>query len=252
MAELELKVGELAERTGLTVRTLHWYDEIGLLSPRHRTPTGHRIYGPEEVERLQAIRSLRQVGLSLDDIREALDREGLSVLRVLELHARRLREEGDRIRALADRLDRVTDAARRTGGVEAETLIETMEAMAMFEKYYTPEQLEKLERRKEEVGEKRIREVQEEWRELYRRFAEEMAVGAEPGDPSVQALARKAESLVGEFTGGDPGIRASLEKLYRGEGTRPLEAHGWDVEPDLQGFVSRAIREAGGGASGGS
>lgn len=243
MTDVELKVGELAERTGLTVRTLHWYDEIGLLSP-DRTRAGHRVYGPEEVERLQRILSLRHVGLSLDEIREALDRPGHSLLEVLELHAETLAEEARRLRALRDRLHRAIDAVRRNGRIEAEALIHTMEAMAMFEKYYTPEQLETLQRRKEEVGEERIRRVQEEWRELYRRLGEVREAGADPGDPEVRELARKAESLIREFTGGDTGIRASLEKMYRVEGSRPMEAAGWDVDPDVQGFLGRAMKAA--------
>lgn len=64
-----LKVGELAERTGLSVRTLHHYDEIGLLSPVGRTGSGHRLYGGEELTRLAQIVSLRQLGLSLDAIK---------------------------------------------------------------------------------------------------------------------------------------------------------------------------------------
>lgn len=49
---MNMKVGALARRTGLTVRTLHHYDEIGLLRPTQRTTAGHRLYGDEEVRRL--------------------------------------------------------------------------------------------------------------------------------------------------------------------------------------------------------
>lgn len=243
MTEPRLKVGQLAERTGLSVRTLHWYDEIGLLSPG-RTRSGHRVYGSAEIERLQKILSLRQVGLALDEIQEALDRDDLPLLRVLELHAERLADEAERLQGLRDRLEGVIDAARKNGHVEPEELIRTMEAVTMFEKYYTPDQMDQLARRKEEVGEKRIRQVQEEWKELYRRFGEQMEAGAGPDDPQVRALARKAESLIEEFTGGDAGIRASLESMYRKEGTRPLEAHGWNVDPGVHGFLNQAVRAA--------
>lgn len=238
----ELKVGELAERIGLTVRTLHWYDEIGLLPPARRTRAGHRIYGPDQVERLQRIRSLRHVGLSLQEIRDVLDRDDLSLLQVLELHAARLEEEAERLRLVAERIDRALDAVRDTGRVEVHTLIDTMEAMAMYEKYYTPEQLETLAKRRREVGEERIREVEEEWRELYRRLGEAMADGADPGSPRVQTLAEKAQSLIREFTGGDPGIRASLERMYQDRGTEPLESHGFEVDDDLHAFLNRAVR----------
>ncbi len=62
----QFKVGELAGRTGVSVRTLHYYDEIGLLSPRRYGDGEHWLYRAEEVARLQQIVSLRQLGFSLD------------------------------------------------------------------------------------------------------------------------------------------------------------------------------------------
>jgi MerR family transcriptional regulator, thiopeptide resistance regulator len=67
------RVGELAAATGLTVRTLHYYEEIGLLVASGRTPAGHRLYGDEDVERLYRICLLRRLGLPLDQIGKALD-----------------------------------------------------------------------------------------------------------------------------------------------------------------------------------
>ena len=72
-----LKVGELARRTGLTVRTLHHYDEIGLLKPSLHTESGHRLYTAGDVARLQQVISLRQLGFSLEEVRDCLDRPGL-------------------------------------------------------------------------------------------------------------------------------------------------------------------------------
>ena len=65
-------IGELAGSTGLTVRTLHHYDRIGLLQPTDRSPSGYRLYGSEDVQRLYRILALRQLGLSLKDIDAAL------------------------------------------------------------------------------------------------------------------------------------------------------------------------------------
>lgn len=69
----ELSIGDLAALTGVTVRTLHHYDEIGLLPPHSRTASGHRRYDPTDVVRLQRIVGLRSLGLSLNDIAEAID-----------------------------------------------------------------------------------------------------------------------------------------------------------------------------------
>ena len=67
-----LTVGELARRCGMTVRTLHHYDAIGLLQPASRSGAGYRPYARADVERLHRIRALRQLGLSLTDIGIAL------------------------------------------------------------------------------------------------------------------------------------------------------------------------------------
>ncbi len=86
------KVGDLAEQTRLSVRTLHHYDEIGLLSPSGRTEGGHRLYSAEDVLRLQQIRSLRALGFGLGEIRECLENPGFSAQRVIEMHVSGLKE----------------------------------------------------------------------------------------------------------------------------------------------------------------
>jgi len=77
------KVGDLAQRTGLSVRTLHYYDEIGLLRPSLHTEAGHRLYTAADVARLQQVLSLRQLGFSLEQVRDCLDRPGFSPLEVI-------------------------------------------------------------------------------------------------------------------------------------------------------------------------
>ena len=68
------KVGELAKQTGLSVRTLHYYDEVGLLSPSQRTAAGHRLYTAGDIVRLQQIKSLRHLAFALEEIRACLNR----------------------------------------------------------------------------------------------------------------------------------------------------------------------------------
>ncbi|MER7244910.1 MerR family transcriptional regulator [Kribbella sp. NPDC000426] len=70
------RVGDLAALTGLSVRTFHHYDRIGLLQPSARTAGGHRLYSPEDVARLASVVILRKAGLRLAEIRIALDQAG--------------------------------------------------------------------------------------------------------------------------------------------------------------------------------
>src|SRR5688500_11904392 len=144
MARDGWKVGELAGETGLTVRTLHHYDEIGLLKPSRRTRSGHRLYGEADVARLQQVTSLRQLGFPLEQIRDLLDRRGVSPREVVELHLARVREQMAQQHALCERLERIAKTLEAAETVSADELIRTIEATTMYEKYYTPEQREEL------------------------------------------------------------------------------------------------------------
>lgn len=68
-----MHIGELAERTGMSLRSLRHYDEIGLVTASGRTEGGFRLYTPEDVERLMLIRRMKPLGYSLDEMRELLD-----------------------------------------------------------------------------------------------------------------------------------------------------------------------------------
>jgi DNA-binding transcriptional MerR regulator len=219
------KVGELARRTGLSVRTLHHYDEIGLLSPSHRTPSGHRQYAEGDVARLQQIVSLRSLGLPLEEIRGALDRRGLSLAEVVRLHAARLREQLDMQRRLVERLEAVAAGLDRAEGVSAEELIRMMEMIRMYEKYYTPEQMEQIKARGEAYGQERIRQFEAEWAQLIADVQAEMDRGTDPADPRVQAMARRWMELVNAFTGGDPGIARAVGRMWQEE----EQIHGIDT-----------------------
>src|SRR5437660_4968445 len=122
-----LKVGELARRTGLTVRALHHYDEIGLLKPSLHTDSGHRLYTAGDVARLQQVLSLRQLGFSLEEVRDCLDRPGFSPLEVIGLHVARLREQMERQRKLCERLEALAVHLRAAGEVSADEFLRTIE-----------------------------------------------------------------------------------------------------------------------------
>ena len=233
-----LRVGQLARRTGLSVRTLHYYDEIGLLIPPRRAESGYRLYGDAEITRLQQIASLRQLGFGLDEIREILARPGTSVEDVIQLHLERINEQIEEMQRLRERLAVIARGLRANGSVTAEALLETMEAMKHMEKYYTSEQMETLRRRHEELGEEHIKEVEAEWPELIVKVQAEFDKGTPPSDPTVQALADRWMELIHEFTGGDPGIGKAVGRIWQEESN----VHGIETGPmrELTDYVHRA------------
>ncbi len=74
--ETYLRIGELAKRTDKSVRALHLYEEVGLISPAKRTDSGYRLYDQQNVDRIEYIDRLKQIGLSLADIGELFERWG--------------------------------------------------------------------------------------------------------------------------------------------------------------------------------
>ncbi|MFL5540492.1 MAG: MerR family transcriptional regulator [Longimicrobiaceae bacterium] len=241
MARDGWKVGELADATGLTVRTLHHWDEIGLLKPSRRTRSGHRLYGDADVARLQQVTSLRQLGFPLEQIRDLLDRRGMSPREVVALHLARVREQIEQQRTLCARLEKIAKTLDAAGTVSADELIRTIEATTMYDQYYTPEQREELAARAASIGEERIRQSQVDWQVLMDEVRAEMERGTDPADPRVQALAARWKALIEEFTGGSPGIAQSLGRMWQEEtnihgidtaGTRALGAYvqrAWDA-----------------------
>jgi len=244
-----LKVGELARRTGLTVRALHHYDEIGLLRPSLRTEAGHRLYSEGDVARLQRVLSLRQLGFSLEEVRDCLDRPGFSPPAVIGLHVERLREQIELQRRLCERLEAIADRLRAAGTVSADEFLRTIEVMTMIENYYTAEQLEQLKKRAEQVGEERMRQAPADWAELIARVRAEMEKGTDPTAPEVQALARRWMALIDEFTGGDPGIASSLGRLWKEQGDKLIAEHGpqYDARP-VREYIGKAMAAAKGSA----
>src|SRR5947209_2153502 len=187
------RVGGLARRAGVSVRALHHYDEIGLLSPSARLEAGYRLYGAEDVIRLQQIKSLRALGFSLAEIAGLLN-EGLPVEQAIALHIARLKEQIELQRALCAQLEMVARRLASAGAASTGELFHTMEMMTMVEKsskYYTPEQLEALAQRRETVGEERIRQVETEWPELIAEVRAAMERGEDPRSGHVQTLARR-------------------------------------------------------------
>jgi DNA-binding transcriptional MerR regulator len=237
-----LKVGDLAKRTGLTVRALHHYDEIGLLRPSLHTDSGHRLYAGKDLARLQQVLSLRQLGFSLDEIRACLDRRDFSPLEVIELHCARLQEQIALQTKLCERLTVIAAQLREAGDVSAQDFLKTIEEMTMIESYYTPEQLESLKKRGKEIGDERIQQVQEEWPKLIAEVRAEMQKGTSPQAPEVQALARRWQGLINEFTGGDPGIAGSLSRLWNEQGDNLTAKFGSQIDGrDLFEYINQAL-----------
>jgi DNA-binding transcriptional MerR regulator len=224
---------------------LHHYDEIGLLKPSLHTEAGHRLYTAGDIARLQQVLSLRQLGFSLDEVRDCLDRPEFSPVEVIRLHLARLREQIEMQRGLCERLEALAAHFNTAGEVSADEFLRTIEVMTMMEKYFTPKQLEQIRERREALGEEFLRQKQAEWAEVIALIRTEMDRGTDPADAKVQALAQRWQRLVDFTTGGDPAIKQAIKRHWEEQGDNLAAQFGseYDSRP-VWGYMEKAVAAA--------
>ena len=206
------RVGDLAAATGLTVRALHHYEQIGLLAPPSRTEGKQRLYSEREVRRLYRICALRDIGLSLADIARAKDRTSLRD--VLRQHLAQVDAEIARL----TRLRLLVAHACAQENVGADDLLATIEAMSL------------VARRGEDRWQRgHSPEIAERWRVLGDELRACMKDGAMPSSRRALAVARKAQAALEDFAGGDPATLDALAHLRRSAPPRE-ELAGWNAE----------------------
>ena len=233
-------VSQIARRTGITVRTLHHYEAKGLLTPAHRSDAGYRLYGEAELKRLQHIVSLKALDFSLAQIHACLDADAPSLSEALLRQVGRLRETVVRQQELLQRLERVARRAALGEAIDAETLLSSIEASTIMEKYFSPEQMQSIKQRGDELGPERIHAVEQAWPDVIAGMQAAMQLGKDPATAEVQVLARRWRGLVREFTGGDAGIQRSLNTMFKQEpGTMQAQS---GIDPQLMAYACGAIK----------
>ena len=218
---------DFAERVSVTVRTLHHYDHLGLLKPSGRTASGYRLYSERDFARLEQIVALKFIGFSLKQIRDLLERKAADLPATLRLQSRILKEKRRQLDLAIQTIERArrlvtTRAAGREPDWEAfRKIIEVINMQQNTEwmnKYYTEEARQDLARRgTPEV----IEQGQRDWAALIKEVEQAVAAGVDPASERAQELARRWQSLIGAFTGGNPAVAAGLKKLYADQSNWP-------------------------------
>lgn len=123
------KVGDLSKITGLTVRTLRFYNQIGLFSPSSQTESGHRLYDESDLSRLQPILSLKELGLSLEEIKSVLADEWISPLEIVNLQMTRIKEHIKLQQNLLEQLQHVSKRMQGKAPLAIEDFTQLLQAM---------------------------------------------------------------------------------------------------------------------------
>ncbi|GGF12584.1 MerR family transcriptional regulator [Williamsia phyllosphaerae] len=236
------RVGQLAELTGLTVRTLHHYDDIGLLSPSRRSGAGYRLYNGVDVERLYEILALRQLGLSLEQIACAITGE-TSLEAMLVAHADHVDTQLAAMQRLQTHMATVLATVRRADRPTDTDLLDlirrVMTVDARVENYFDADQLAALAVRREELGEEQIRAVENRWPSLIAEVDAAITVGMDPTSEEAAALAAEWMGLLEQFHGGDPGLRDGMYRMQE-ENTEEIQRDFGGPTPEQIDFIARA------------
>jgi MerR family transcriptional regulator, thiopeptide resistance regulator len=183
------------------------------------------------------------MGFPLEEIAATLVREGEDPRPAVRRHLERIDEQLRLAGQLRARLTHILDVLDRSDEPSGDQFIDVIEVMTRMERYYTPEQLERLGQRAEALGEEGMRRAQDEWAALIADVEAERVAGTDPADPRLDPLVARWTALIEQFTGGDPGIRASLQQLYDTEG-RERASHG-AMHAETMAYAGKAMAARG-------
>ena len=250
------RIQEFAKLAGVTVRALHHYDRLKLLSPAHRSERGYRLYCHEDLGRLERILVLRFLGLSLREIAALLnapagrDAQQLSVTLARQRSALCERRNGlDRVlRTIEHAQLRAQDSAEPDWLLYQTILkeIHMQEATDWREKYYNPGAFEKLQAQRAAMSPEQKADAGERWLALMTDIQSALDHQVPPDSAEGRALVARWMRLGDEFTLGDPEILAGYRRLHEDESHWPNDETAARLratrpKPEYRAFFNQAV-----------
>ena len=205
-SDAAVTVGTAASLVGVTVRTLHHWDEIGLVHPSERSPAGYRLYAPSDLARLHQVVVHRELGVSLEETARLLEAPAEEAADALLRQSDRLRERITRLEGLAGALDRMAEAR------ESGLLLSAEDQVAIFGERWNPDWSEQARRKWGHTAqwaqytERAAQRTTEDWRRitadveaLNADLIEAMRAGVEPGSERADTLAEQHRASIGVY-----------------------------------------------------
>lgn len=242
------QISEFAKQTKVTVRTLHYYDHISLLKPKHYDRNGFRLYGEAEFARLQQIMTLKFIGFSLNQIREILGNTEFDLTETWRLQKNLIEAQRNRFNLALEAIRRAEQTFQKNGVIDWESFNQIIEVINMEQntewtkQYYSESAQAKVEERKNLWSPELQERVTRNWNELVADIEAAIADGTLPSDNRAQKLAARWRKLLNEFTGGDKEIQTGLNKMYADE-------KNWQTDwkkpfsDEVQNFIFEAMKD---------
>lgn len=237
-------VKQLSRLAGVTPRTLHYYDQIGLLAPETRAANGYRYYGDDALLRLQQILFYRELGLELDEIKQILARPDFDLLTALEQHRQALEKRVRRLERLIRTVDDTIlhlkgqkDMSKK--GLFAAFSEEQQEEYArQAEKLYDPQIVRDSNRRWKAYSAEEKQAILDEGNAIYTDLVAAMPKGASA--PEAQAIIARWRRHMDTFWTPSLDQLVGLAEMYAA--SPDFKANFDKIHPDLAAFIGQAVR----------
>lgn len=238
-----LTVKQISKLAHITPRTIHYYDQIGLLLPDEVGDNGYRYYSDASLLKLQQILFYRELDIPLEQIREIMGRENYDLQEALEDHKDQLRKRIDRLQKLISTVDQTLKYIKGEEEMNKKVLFdafndeeqEKMEKEAM--QMYDPETVKESNRKWKNYTTAEKQKIGEEGNAVYQGFVDAMRKG--PGSKEAQACVQRWRDHMNYFWTPNPDQLIGLADLYNED---PRFKKNFDkVHPDLAQFVREAV-----------
>jgi DNA-binding transcriptional MerR regulator len=237
-----LRIGQLAERSGVSAKALRLYEQRGLLKPCAHSEAGYRLYGPDALRRLMQVLVLKRSGFSLAEIGQLLARNSTAAAHLLAARIETLeRDLADRTQAL----EALRRMARRVGSasiLDIDQLLESIHMGSTLKVDLSDNERDAFRKRAEQLGADGMEAAQRAWPELIAQVRAAMDAGTSSTDPSVIEMGRRWHALVTAATGNDAAINKKLGEAYIAQ-PEAMAAQGMD--PVMFRYIGEAMAKAG-------
>jgi DNA-binding transcriptional MerR regulator len=230
-----IQVGELAKRAGITVRTLHHYEQTGVLLPSARSAAGYRLYNLADVQRLLMIQALAKAGLELAEIRDFLEQESLPLAGLLDAQISLLEKQLRSIDTLRDRLVDLRAGLSTGEAPDLESWLQTLELMNMYDRWFSKEELQQLPFAVQKDALAAI------WSGLVTEVKTLQELSVEVSDPRAMDLATRWMVRLEQDTAGKPEFLTRLNEMHCAE---PQMREQTGITAEMTDYITRAFAES--------
>jgi MerR family transcriptional regulator, thiopeptide resistance regulator len=245
-----MPVGAVATLTGVSVRTLHHYDHIGLVVPSMRTAAGYRGYSDADIERLHVVLVYRAAGLPLDEIATLLDDPDVDVLTRLRHQRALLHARVDQLHTAINALEKLMDAHSAGIQLTAQEQVEIFGTTAFTQEYAAEaenrwgdtEPWHESHRRAARYTKDDWRQIEADGDTLLRDLACAKRDGVEPGSDRADELAARHRASIERFYDCPPELHIGLAQMYLAD--ERFTRYYDDAEPGLARFVHDIVAAA--------